>query len=179
MIAPISHHDFAVAFGIHDGILYERFVERLSDQLEHILHPSSEIENMAVANTFMDAGNNIHCVIKGSVSAFGSEAQIGGEIVYLKRSGSFRGTLWSTLANPSDIELFALARENFRNDKFAEADRYLRAVRHRELLPASSHSLRKLLLKRIGETARLSNDSLEKDWLHPDEEDAWTHLQDS
>ncbi len=147
MIVPISYHEFAAAFGIQDRILYERFVERLSVQLELLLHPSSEIKNMSIANTFRDVGHNIHCVLKGSVTAFGSEAQIGGEIVYLKRISSFRGKLWSTSANPSDTELFAFARENFRNNKFAEADRYLRAVRHRELLPASFYSLQKLLQK--------------------------------
>lgn len=179
MTFPISHHDFAISFPIGELHLYEQFVEKLSSELATVLHPSAKVAQLAIVNTWKDGGSNLHAVLKGFASLLGNQAQIGGEIVLLVRSRGFRGKMWSSLANPSDVELLALAREKFRDSKFADAHNYLRAIRQFESLPKSAQTLKKLLLRRIGDSATLSTESLATDWLRPEEDEAWKRLQNN
>ena len=176
MIIPISQSEFSSAFKLNDKSYYDDFVEKISKELTRILHPAANITDLSCTHRGEDAGGNVHVMLQGSARIFDNVAQIGGEIVWLVHRRSFRGKLWSALANPSDIELLMRARDSFRDAKFDDANNYLCAIRQPESMPRWSRFLKKLILESM-KTSLLSEDVLAQDWIGEEEDEAWRHLQ--
>ncbi|CAN5342152.1 hypothetical protein BH20ACI2_BH20ACI2_27140 [soil metagenome] len=147
--------DFAKAFGLTDNIQYEMFNEKVNKELDAKIHPSAVVDNFDFISTRNDRSGNIHALLGGNVSGFGQQKEIGGEFVWLKNLGCFRGRVWSSLEMHSDLQLLLMARDSYRKLEYHKAVDYLDAIPQAENLPHSATNLRVLLEKAIAKETRV------------------------
>lgn len=145
----VTKESFTKAYGLKDEASYERFKEKLCREFEKSIHPFVAVGRFDFSSSWKDSGNNIHARWEGEVTGWGQGAEIGGEFVWLRRTGSFRGRLWSKLERFTDLQLSTLARQEFRAGNLANARDYIDTIQVIDDLPRSVSALKSIIEAKI------------------------------
>jgi len=107
-------------YGLWSKSRYEQFLCFLSEKISHSIDKETLIVSLSIKNKWRDQGGNIHASLRGNIVRRNQEAEIGAEIVWLKKLKIFRGSVWSHLNPKTDSELFSEAKSLFHAGKYAE-----------------------------------------------------------
>ncbi len=116
----IPKFTFTRSYGLWSESRYDQFLCFVSEQIAHTIDKETSIVSLSIQNKWQDQGGNIHASLRGKISRRNEEAEIGAEIVWLKRLKTFRGNVWSHLSPKSDNELYSEARLLFHTGKYSE-----------------------------------------------------------
>lgn len=116
----IPQFTFRRRYGLWSKSRYEQFLCFLSGEIAQSIDKETSIVSLSIQNEWRDQGGNIHASLRGNIVRRNEEAEIGAEIVWLKRLKTFRGNVWSHLKPKSDNELFLEAKLLFHAGRYAE-----------------------------------------------------------
>ncbi|HCH2101111.1 TPA: hypothetical protein NKR60_001192 [Vibrio parahaemolyticus] len=114
----ISKSDFLKAYGLWGVNRYKKFIDHIEEKFGELIDYETSMESLSIKATWKDSGGNTHASVHGFVSRRDQTSKCGGEIVWLKRLGTFRGNCWSCLEPKSDFEYFEEARELFYSHQY-------------------------------------------------------------
>ncbi len=120
---------------------YNQFLCFISDKIKQSIDKETKLVNLSLENEWKDQGGNTHVSIRGKVVRRNEEADIGAEVVWLKRLKSFRGSFWSHLNPKTDSELFLEAKLYFHSGRYAE---YLALAKYIESVYSSNPVFNKM-----------------------------------
>ena len=116
----IPQSTFRHRYGLFSKTRYEQFVCFVSEKVVQSIDRETKLLSLSVENKWHDQGGNTHASLRGKIARRNEKADIGAEIVWLKRLKTFRGSFWSHLNPKSDNELFSEAKLLFHAGKYAE-----------------------------------------------------------
>ncbi|MES9900417.1 MAG: hypothetical protein ABW148_15540 [Sedimenticola sp.] len=127
----LSQFSFRRIYGFSSVGKYKQFINYVEERLEQTIDKETNLSELSFSNSWKDQGGNIHVSIRGKITRRNENADIGAEIVLLKRLKTFRGTFWSHLNPKSDSEIYSEAKTYFHAGKYAEflsLSRYIRSA---------------------------------------------------
>ncbi len=116
----IPQSTFRRRYGLCSKNIYEKFLCFVSEKIAQAIDKETSLVSLSIQNDWQDQGGNIHASLRGEISRRNTTAEIGAEIVWLKRLKIFRGNVWSHLKPKSNNELFSEARSLFYAGRYAE-----------------------------------------------------------
>lgn len=116
----ITQFTFKRKYGLLSTGRYKQFLSFISEKVQQSIDKETKLVALSLENEWKDQGGNTHVSIQGIVSRRNEEADIGAEIVWLKRLKTFRGSFWSHLNPKSDTELFFEAKLYFHAGRYEE-----------------------------------------------------------
>ena len=116
----IPQFTFSRRYRLWSESSYDQFLCFVSEKITHAIDKETSIVSLSIQNNWRDQGGNIHASLRGKISRRNEEAEIGAEIVWLKRLKTFRGNFWSHLNPKSDNELYSEVRLLFHIGKYSE-----------------------------------------------------------
>ena len=135
-------------FSVNSHRFYADFVRKLNKELDAVVHPSAEVQDLRLISVNTDSSGNVHARLVGNINFLDERGTLGGEFVWLNNLRTFRGRAWSSLAVTSDEQLLINARESFRQKAFHDAKRSLDAIQSQ--LPRSATRLKEIIGSKLG-----------------------------
>jgi len=134
----ISRAIFFAKYNTVSNKLYYQFCSRIKTSLEPTLDKEVSVDAIGFHACWKDAGQNIHCSLKGQVSRLNETGNIHGEIVLLRKSAMFRGGVRHDLKIIEDWEWIQKAKKEFSKKHYNECLRMLSLLKNSAIMTPSN-----------------------------------------
>ncbi|MDH4323379.1 MAG: hypothetical protein OEZ09_04165 [Betaproteobacteria bacterium] len=131
---------------------YEAFVAAVAERLAARFEQVPTLLTFGIEEALVDWYGHVRIVLRGQVRVLPHEGDLGGEMVWLRGHGTFRGVLWDRMPRSEDWEFLQLARAAFRRCDYEEVLKQYSYVRFSKLLSPAQRKVKEIAARKVDAT---------------------------